>query len=114
MPGRKLKLGLPDVAAVIDARHCAERDPWKKNCLLLVKLAARGEHTAQEISELCGIARGHLFRLIALVRGNGLEALLERDKPGPRQGSRRGLSEAAGKEFEAKLSCGEFATAVQA
>jgi transposase len=114
MPGRKLKLGLPDVAAVIDTRHCAERDPWKKNRLLLLKLAARGEHTAEEISELCGVARGHLFRLIAMVRKGGMEALLERDKPGPRQGSRRGLGEVARKELEAKLAAGDFVTAVQA
>ena len=114
VPGRKLKLGLPEVAAVIDARHCAERDPWKKNRLLLIKLAARGEHTAEEISELCGVARGHLFRLIGMVRRDGLEALLARDKPGPKQGSRRGLGEAARNELEAKLAAGEFVTAGQA
>lgn len=114
MAGRKLKLGLPEVAAVIDARHRAERDPWKKTRLLLLKIAARGEHTSEEISELCGIARGHLFRLIALVRERGIEALLERDKPGPREGSRRGLGEAIQRELEAKLSAGEFVTAVQA
>jgi transposase len=114
MPGRKLKLGLPEVAAVIDARHSAERDPWKKNRLLLVKLAARGEHTAEEIAELCGVARGHLFRLIGMVRNNGLEALLERDKPGPKQGSRRGLNDHARGELEAKLAAGDFVTAVQA
>lgn len=114
MAGRKLKLGLPDVAVVIDARHSTERDPWKKNRLLLVKLAARGEHTAGEIAELCGIARGHLFRLIALVRKDGIEALLVRDKPGPRTGTRRGLSETARNELEAKISAGEFVTITQA
>jgi len=91
MPGRKkLKLGLPEVAAVIDARHSAERDPWKKNRLLLLKLAARGEHTSEEVLDLRGITRGHLFRLIGMVRKDGIEALLERDKPGPKEGSRRG------------------------
>jgi len=115
MPGRKkLKLGLPEVAAVIDARHSAERDPWKKNRLLLLKLAARGEHTSEEVSDLCGITRGHLFRLIGMVRKGGIEALLERDKPGPKEGSRRGLGEAARKELEAKLAAGEFVTVVQA
>ncbi len=114
MPGRKLKLGLPDIAAVIDARHSAERDPWKKNRLLLVKLAARGEHTAEEIAGLCGIARGHLFRLISMVRKDGIEALLQREKPGPREGSRRKIGKDARDELEARLATGEFVTAVQA
>ena len=99
MPGRKFKLGLPEVAAVIDARHSAERDPWKKNRLLLMKLASRGEHTAAEISELCGIARGHFFRLVAMVRKDGLDALLERDKPGPKEGSCRGMDDAVREEL---------------
>lgn len=34
---------------MIDERHSAECDPWKKNRLLLVKLAARGERTAAKI-----------------------------------------------------------------
>jgi transposase len=110
MPGRKLNLGLPELAATIDARHAAERDPWKKNRLLLMKLAARGEHTAAEIAELCGIARGYLFRLLDIVRNNGLEALLERDKPGPKKGSFRGLADEARQELEAKLDAGDFVT----
>ena len=92
MAGRKLKLGLPEVAAVIDKRHAEERDPWRKNRLLIIKLAARGEHTAAEIAELCGLARGHLFRLVAMVRRDGLEAVLERAKPGPQPGSCRSVS----------------------
>lgn len=114
MSGRKYKLGSPEVVADIDARHAAERDPWKKNRLLMVKLAARGKHTAAEIAELCGIARGHFFRLMGLVRDTGLEALLERDKPGPREGSRRGLTDKARTELEAKLAAGDFVTVGQA
>ena len=114
MPGRKFKLGLPEVAAVIDARHSAERDPWKKNRLLLMKLASRGEHTAAEISELCGIARGHFFRLVAMVRKDGLDALLERDKPGPKEGSCRGMDDAVREELAAKLAAGDFTTADRA
>lgn len=70
-----LRLGRPDVAAVIDEKHAAEKDGWRKNRLLAIKLAARGEHTSAEVADLCGIARGHLFRWLAVVRKGGLEAL---------------------------------------
>src|SRR5258707_3280346 len=43
MAGVKLKLGMPAVAARIDAMHARERDGWRKSRLLAVKLAARGE-----------------------------------------------------------------------
>lgn len=114
MPRPNLKLGMPEVAAVIDKRHATERDPWKKNRLLAIKLAAHGEHTAEAVADLCGIARGYLFEWIKVVREHGLEALLERRKRGPKEGSRRGLEESVRKELEAKLAAGEFLTAVQA
>jgi transposase len=91
MPGRKLKLGRPDVAAIIDDLHAAEPDGWRKTRLLAVKLAARGEMTSAEVADLCGIARGHLFRWIKAVREGGVDPLLKRDKPGPREGEPRGL-----------------------
>jgi len=43
MPGTKLQLGSPEVAAVIDARYAQEPDGWRKRRLLAVKLAAKGE-----------------------------------------------------------------------
>ena len=109
-----LRLGRPDVAAIIDDRHAAEKDGWRKNRLLAVKLAARGEHTSAEIADLCCIARGHLFRWLAAVRKGGLEALLMRDKPGPKEGSPRGVAPAILDELKTKLDAGEFVTGVQA
>lgn len=113
MPRPKLKLELPE-AADIDRRHARERNPWRKNRLLAVKLAVRGEHTAAQIAELCGIARGHLFLWIKKVREQGLEALMERGRGGTRKGTRRGLDPAVDAEFNSKLAAGEFVTAVQA
>jgi transposase len=109
-----LRLGRPDVAAIIDEKHAAQKDGWRKNRLLAIKLAARGEHTSAEIADLCGIARGHLFRWLAAVRAGGLEALLKRDKPGPKEGSPRGVDAAVLDELKAKLDAGEFITGVQA
>jgi transposase len=114
MAGTKLRLGRPDVAAVIDEKHAAERDGWRKNRLLAVKLAARGEHTSAEVADICGIARGHLFRWLAAVREGGLEALLKRDKPGPREGTPRGVNPAVFEELQSKLKAGEFVTAEEA
>jgi transposase len=67
-----------------------------------------------EISELCAIARGHLFRLIKTVREQGLEAVLQRGKRGPKEGSCRGLDDATIQELRAKLAAGDFVTAVDA
>lgn len=114
MRGRKLKLGLPEVAAVIEARHTKERDARNKNRLLAVKLAARGEHTSAEIADLCGIARGHLFRWMKTVREEGLDGLLKRGKPGPQEGTCRGLSPSVATELAAKLAAGDFVSAVAA
>lgn len=110
----KLKLGLPDVAATIGRRHAKERDPWCKNRLLAIKLAAAGEHTAAEVADLCGITRGHLFEWIKTVREGGLEALLTRGKRGPREGTCRGLDPAVAAGLKEKLAAGDFVTAVQA
>jgi transposase len=114
MATRKLRLGLPEAAADIDKRHAAEPDGWRKNRLLAVKLAARGESSAAQIADLCGIARGHLFHWLKIVRTEGLEALLTRQKPGPREGACRGLDEAVLGELKEKLKTGEFVSAVQA
>lgn len=114
MAGTKLRLGRPDVAAIIDEKHAAERDGWRKTRLLAVKLAARGEHTSAEVADICGIARGHLFRWLAAVREGGLEALLKRDKPGPREGTPRGVDSAVFEELQSKLKAGDFVTAEQA
>lgn len=114
MPGTTLKLGSPEVAAVIDERYAAEPDGWRKRRLLAVKLAAKGEHTSAEVADLCGIARSHLFVWLKRVRDGGLEALLARGKPGPREGTRRGVPPQVVKALVARLEANEFASAEQA
>jgi len=114
MPGRKTKLGCPEVAAVIDALHAKEPDGWRKNRLLAIKLAAKGESTSAEIADLCGVARPHLFRWFKAVRDGGLDALLQRGKPGPKEGSCRGIAAEVLAELEKKLKSNEFVTVVHA
>src|SRR5829696_4783990 len=114
MAGIKLKLGMPEVAARIDALHAREPDGWRKTRLLAVKLAARGEWTSAQIAEVCGIARGHLFVWLKIVRERGLDALLERGKPGPKEGVCRGVKPKVIAALQAKLAANEFTTAEQA
>ena len=101
-------------AAVIDEKHAAVRDRWRRTRLHAIKLTARGDHTSAEVADLCGIARGHLFRGLAAVRKGGLEALLTHDKPGPKESSPRGVSPAILDELKAKLDAGDFVTGIQA
>ena len=114
MPGRKLQLNNPEVAACLDERHAREADGWRKTRLLAVKLAARGESTAAQIADLCGIARGHVFVWLSIVRERGLEALLERGKPGPKEGTCRGVKAKVIEQLKGKLEAHEFANAEQA
>ena len=114
MSGQKLKLGRPEVAAIIDDLHAKEPDGWRKTRLLAVKLAAHGDMTSAQIADICSIARGYLFVWLKVVRDQGLEALLEREKPGPAEESCRGIEPEVIQELKAKLEANEFATAEQA
>lgn len=114
MAGIKLKLGMPEVAVRIDGMHAREPDGWRKTRLLAVKLAARGESTSSQIADVCGIARGHVFVWLKIVRQRGLAALLERGKPGPKEGVYRGVKPKVIEALQAKLVANEFTTAEQA
>ena len=114
MPGTTLQLGSLEVAAIIDERYAQEPDGWRKRRLLAIKLAAKGEYTSAEVAERCGIARTHLFVWLKLVRETGLEALLERAKPGPKEGTRRGVPPEVMSALAARLAAHEFANAEQA
>ena len=111
MATRTLQLGRPDVAAIIDERYAKEPDGWRRRRLLAIKLAAKGEHTSAEIADLCGIARPHLFQWLKRVRTGGLEALLARAKPGPREGSARGVEPAVMAALAQRLAAHAFASA---
>ena len=114
MPGRKRKRNNPEVAACSDERHAREPDGWRKTRLLAVKLAARGESTAAQIAALCGRARGHVFVWLSVVRERGPEALRKRGRPGPREGTGRGVKARVIQQLQGKLEAHEFANARQA
>jgi transposase len=114
MPGPKLKLGMPEVAACIDELHAQEPDGWRKTRLLAVKLVARGESTSAEVADWCGIARGHVFVWLKILRQQGLAGLLARRRPGPKAGTCRGVEPKVLAALRAKLEAHEFANAQQA
>ena len=114
MAGYRIKLERPDVAEIIDERHAREPDGWRKTRLLAIKLVAHGEMTSAQIADICGIARGYLFVWIKVVREQGLEALLEREKPGPQEGTCRGIKPEALQELKTKLEANEFVNVEQA
>jgi transposase len=114
MPGRKLKLELPEVAKGIAEWHARERVGWRKTRLLAVTLVARGQTTSAEIADLCGVSRGRLFVWLKILRAQGLEALLVRGQPGPKEGACRGVSAKVLAQLRAKLEAQEFANAAQA
>lgn len=111
MAGKTLKLGRPDAAAVIDERYAREADGWRKRRLLAVKLAAKGEYTSAEVAELCGVTRTYLFEWLKVVRERGLEALLDRGKPGPKEGTVRGVQPKVMDALREKLLTHTFASA---
>jgi hypothetical protein len=82
MADQKMKLGCPDVAAVIDQPYAKEPDSWRENRLLAMRFVAKSKFTSAEIADLCGVARGYLFEWIKAVRAGGTDALLTREKPG--------------------------------
>jgi len=114
MAGVKPKLGMPGVAAWVEAMHAKEPHGWRKTRLLAVKLAARDEWTSAQIADVCGIARGHVYVWLRIVRERGLEALLERGKPGPQERGCRGVKAKVVGALKAKLEASEFSTAEQA
>jgi transposase len=114
MAKEALQLGVAKVAAMIDERYEREPDGWRKRRLLAVKMAAKGEYTSSEVAEMCGVSRPYLFEWLKVVRTEGLEALLTREKPGPKEEIGRGITAEVWAALCGKLERHEFASAEQA
>lgn len=111
MRKRKLKLGRPDLSVQIEQRYRQEKDARHKVRLLAMKLAAEGEYSGEEIAEVCGTSRASVFTWIKAFRKGGFENLLEREKPGPKAGELRGLSEKVIGQLQTGVQEGRWATA---
>jgi transposase len=114
MPGPKLKLADPALAARMDELYAREPDGRSKTRLLALKLVAHGQHPSAAVADLCGISRGRLFIWLKTFQDEGLEALLQRDQPGPVTGTCRGVPAKVREALAAKLVAHDFANAEQA
>src|SRR5277367_1569957 len=100
MRTRLIKLGRPELSAQLEERYRQEKDVRSKTRLLCVKLAARAEHSAEQIAQLCGCSRASVFAWIGQFRNQGFEGLLQRERPGPPRGEMRGLPAAVRRQLE--------------
>ena len=110
MARRPLQLCRPDVAEIIDEVHRKEPPGWRKDRLLVIKLASRGELTSGKIADLAGICVSQVFTLVRSVREQGLESIWEKSGGGRPEGWRKGIPEEVSAEFERKLEANEFTT----
>ena len=110
-----IQLRRPDLAVEIALRYRKAKVGWEKTRLLCVKLASEGQHHAEDIAALCGCSLKRVFDWLRLTRNGGLEALLKRDKPGPRSGDMRLLKDKphVKKQVEKGLSEGRWKSAPQ-
>ena len=115
MAGRKLHLNNPELASKIDDLHRNEPPGFRKDRLLALKLAAKGEYTAQQIGEFCSVSRKQIFAWLKTLREHGLEAMLTNGKRGrPTGWQKTAVSPEVSKEFERKLEANDFVTLVEA
>lgn len=110
---RKVKLGRPDLAEEIERRYRLAKTGWEKSRLLCAKLAQEGRHQAADIAQMCGCGVARVFDWLRMARKGGLEALLQKDKPGPKPGQWRLLADKpqARKALEEGLAQGRWASA---
>lgn len=114
MARKPLQLGRPDVAEIIDELHAAEPSGWRKDRLLVIKLAARGELTSAAIADLAGISVSQVFSLVRAVREGGLDSIWDKSGGGRPEGWRKGIDAKVSEEFERRLEANDFVTLTEA
>jgi transposase len=105
------KLGRPDLSAELEERYRQEKDARNKVRLLAMRMGASGAHASQDIADICGVSRATFFEWAKSFREGGFDALLEREKPGPKGMKLRGVPEAVVKELRAGVESGRWPTA---
>jgi len=112
MRKRKLRIGKAVAAAELEAAYRREQDARRRTRLLCVKLAATGEHSAEQIAQICGCSRATIFEWLKAFRTGALEQLLARQKPGPEAGELRGVPADVESELRQGVETGRWTTAV--
>jgi transposase len=87
------------------------RDKPLRDRLLVIRLAASGNHTMEEIAQVAGCGRMTVYRALNRLEQGGWRELLRRGKPGA---SKSPLQEPqVQQQLQAKLRAGDFRTAGQ-
>lgn len=102
------------MAESIDELHRKEPPGWRKDRLLAIKLAARGELTSAKIADLAGVSVSQVFSLVRSVREGGVESIWEKSGGGRPEGWRKGIAPEVSAEFERRLEANEFTTLTDA
>jgi transposase len=74
-------------------------------------MGASVAHASQDIADFCGVSRATFFEWAKSFREGGFDALLEREKPGPKGMKLRGVPEAVVTDLRAGVESGRRATA---
>jgi transposase len=82
MARKPIQLGRPELAAEIGERYRKAKTGGQKTRLLCAKLASEGPHQSAQIAALCGCGTSRIFDWLKMLREDGIEGLLKRDKPG--------------------------------
>jgi hypothetical protein len=69
-------------------------------------MGASGAHASQDIADICGVSRAMFFEWAKSFREGGFDALLEREKPGPKGMKLRGVPEVSSRRYCENLSVG--------
>jgi hypothetical protein len=92
---------MPDLSAELEESYRQEKDARNKVRLLAMRMGASGAHASQDIADICGVSQATFFEWAKSFREGGFDALLEREKPGPKGMKLRGEPEAVVKELRA-------------
>ena len=98
MRKQHFKLRRPDLSAQLEERYRKEKDARNKV----------GAHASQDIADICGVSRATFFEWAKSFREGEFDALLEREKPGPKGMKLRGVPEAMVKELRAGVESGRW------
>ena len=106
MRKQHFKLRRSDLSAQLEERYRQEKDARNKVRLLAMRMGASRAHASQDIADICGVLRATFFEWAKSFREGGFDALLEREKPGPKGMKLRGVPEAVVKGLRAGVEIG--------
>lgn len=104
MARRLRRLG-EQVVADLDAAWVQPQADWARQRLMVMRLVAQHELTAEQIAVAAGVTRKTVFNYLARVEAEGGAGLLRREHKGGKTPMVRG---AVAEEFVAKLGAGKF------